>query len=259
MTLSFPMEDNSQHQGEYVEFGRRLQKAFVRKTVDYYCHFLYEKSHPFYGIKQIPSCTPPLPNFSLSNMPPHAYTNVGTSIATRFIHTAVNKFRSPIGAITFYPDGRRLITASNSGELTLWNSLTFNFETIQQAHESSIKIMKWSHNDNFLLIGDQSGIIKYFQQSLNNIKVIKASEEPIRGIGFSPSDSKFVSGSDDKTVKIFDFASGVEECSLQGHGWDVKTCDWHPNSSLIASGSKDNLVKVYFYLYSYGMQEQLLV
>eukprot|EP00835_Amoeboradix_gromovi_P003172 NODE_200_length_15202_cov_0.356618.p5 type:complete len:258 gc:universal NODE_200_length_15202_cov_0.356618:1771-998(-) len=236
--------NNQQHQGEYVEFAKRLQKAFVRKTVDYYCHFLYEKSHPFYGIKKIPSYTPPLPNFSLANIPPHAYSNVGSAICTRFIHTAINKFRSPIGAITFYPDGRRLITASNSGELTLWNSLTFNFETIQQAHEASIKIMRWSYSDNFLLIGDQSGIIKYFQQSLNNIKIIKAHEEPVRGIGFSPSDSKFVSGSDDKSVKIFDFASGVEESSLTGHGWDVKTVDWHPHSSLIASGSKDNMVKV---------------
>eukprot|EP00834_Sanchytrium_tribonematis_P004941 NODE_270_length_11220_cov_0.981387.p5 type:complete len:246 gc:universal NODE_270_length_11220_cov_0.981387:8805-8068(-) len=243
---------DQQQPGEYVEFAKRLQKAFVRKTVDYYCHFLYEKSHPFYGIKSIPSTTPPIPNFTLANLPPHAYPNCGSAICTRFIHTAINKFKSPIGAIIYYPDGRRLITASNSGELTLWNSLTFNFETIQQAHESAIKIMKWSYNDNFLLIGDQNGIIKYFQQSLNNIKIIKAHEEPVRGLAFSCSDAKFVSGSDDKSVKIFDFASGVEESSLTGHGWDVKTVDWHPHSSLIVSGSKDNLVKVYYFHLALG-------
>jgi hypothetical protein len=30
------------------------------------------------------------------------------------------------------PDGRRLITGASSGEFTLWNGLTFNFETILQ-------------------------------------------------------------------------------------------------------------------------------
>jgi len=35
------------------------------------------------------------------------------------------------------------------------------------------------------------------------------------------------------------------ERSLDGHGWDVKCADWHPASSLIASGGKDNLVKLF--------------
>ena len=30
------------------------------------------------------------------------------------------------------PEGRRLITGASSGEFTLWNGLTFNFETILQ-------------------------------------------------------------------------------------------------------------------------------
>ena len=30
-----------------------------------------------------------------------------------------------------------------------------------------------------------------------------------------------------------------------GHGWDVKCIDWHPSKGLLASGSKDNLVKLW--------------
>ena len=30
------------------------------------------------------------------------------------------------------PEGRRLVTGASSGEFTLWNGLTFNFETILQ-------------------------------------------------------------------------------------------------------------------------------
>ena len=29
----------------------------------------------------------------------------------------------------------------------------------------------------------------------------------------------------------------------EGHGWDVKCVEWHPTKGLLASGSKDKLVK----------------
>lgn len=32
---------------------------------------------------------------------------------------------------------------------------------------------------------------------------------------------------------------------MEGHGWDVKCVQWHPRSSVICSGSKDNLVKLW--------------
>lgn len=34
--------------------------------------------------------------------------------------------------IKWTPEGRRLVTGASSGEFTLWNGLTFNFETILQ-------------------------------------------------------------------------------------------------------------------------------
>ena len=34
--------------------------------------------------------------------------------------------------LAWTPEGRRLITGASSGEFTLWNGLTFNFETILQ-------------------------------------------------------------------------------------------------------------------------------
>lgn len=64
-------------------------------------------------------------------------------------------------------------------------------------------------------------------------------------ISFSPTDTKFVSGGDDNLIKIWNFNEGVEERVLSGHGWEVRTVDWHPQKGLIASGSKDNLLKLW--------------
>lgn len=47
------------------------------------------------------------------------------------------------------------------------------------------------------------------------------------------------------TLKIWDFATQAQESVLTGHGWDVKDVSWHPHNSLIVSGSKDNLIKLW--------------
>ena len=52
--------------------------------------------------------------------------------------------RCPIFTLAWTPEGRRLITGASSGEFTLWNGLTFNFETILQAHDSAVRAMKVS-------------------------------------------------------------------------------------------------------------------
>lgn len=143
------------------------------------------------------------------------------------------------------PEGRRLITGSSSGEFTLWNGLTFNFETILQAHDSAVRAMNWSHNDNWMVTGDHSGIIKYWQSNMSNLKMFQGHKEAIRDLTFAPSDTRFATCSDDSLIKIWDFNTGTEEKTLTGHGWDVKCVDWHPYKALLASGSKDNLIKLW--------------
>ena len=54
------------------------------------------------------------------------------AVTTKFIRTSTNKIRCPIFSLAWTPDGRRLMTGASSGEFTLWNGLTFNFETILQ-------------------------------------------------------------------------------------------------------------------------------
>jgi polyadenylation factor subunit 2 len=178
-----------------------------------------------------------------------------TSVPFKFIHSSVNKVRCPINVVKWTPEGRRLITGASSGEFTLWNGLTFNFETILQAHDRAVRSMIWSHNDTYMITGDDGGVIKYWQSNMNNLKAIQAHKETVRDITFSPTDTKFASCSDDGAIKIWSFADATEERVLtgifyivhhhKGHGWDVKCIDWHPHKGILASGAKDNLVKVW--------------
>ena len=129
-----------------------------------------------------------------------------------------------------------MITGASSGEFTLWNGLTFNFETILQAHDTAVRAMVWSHNENWMVTGDHGGTVKYWQSNMNNAKAFQAHNEAVRDISFCPTDLKFATCSDDVTIKIWDFARCEAEKTLQGHGGDVKCISWHPLRSLLVSG-----------------------
>ena len=97
-------------------------------------------------------------------------------------------------------------------------------------------------------------MVKYWQPNFNNVRDIsRAHTDPIRDLAFSPNDTKFVTASDDATLKIWDFQSEVvyhggtaeAESTITGHGWEVKSVDWHPTKGLLVSGSKDHQVKLW--------------
>ncbi len=179
-------------------------------------------------------------------LPPVARpTNPVDTIPAKHLHSSLNKIKHPVNVVRWTPEGRRLLTASTSGEFTLWNGTGFNFETIMQAHDSAIRALEYSNSDDWLVSGDHDGLIKYWQPNFNNVQSINAHSDPIRDLAFSPNDAKFVTASDDSTLKVFDFALGSMESKLEGHGWDAKSVDWHPTKGLLVSGSKDHLVKLW--------------
>ncbi|KAH7125468.1 WD40-repeat-containing domain protein [Dendryphion nanum] len=194
----------------------------------------------------VPEIERPSASYIVDIQPPAArLANAAESIPAKALHSSLNKVKHPINVVKWTPEGRRLLTGSTSGEFTLWNGMGFNFETIMQAHESAIRSVTYTHTDDWLLSADQTGIVKYWQTNFNNVKEIQAHTEAIRGLAIAPTDSKFVTCADDTTLKIWDFASSAEESTLTGHGWEVKSVDWHPQKGLLVSGSKDHQVKLW--------------
>ncbi|XP_043701520.1 flowering time control protein FY isoform X1 [Telopea speciosissima] len=228
--------------------AKRIRKLVQRRAVDYTSTVVrYTQTRMWQRDSRDRTALQPTPAAAIDMLPTVAYAdNPSTSFAAKFVHASTNKNKCPINQVLWTPSGRRLITGSQSGEFTLWNGQSFNFEMILQAHDQAIRSMVWSHNENWMVSGDDGGSIKYWQTNMNNVKANKsAHRESVRDLSFCRTDLKFCSCSDDTTVKVWDFARCQEERSLSGHGWDVKSVDWHPTKSLLVSGGKDNLVKLW--------------
>uniref|UniRef100_A0A3B4X1P7 WD repeat domain 33 n=1 Tax=Seriola lalandi dorsalis TaxID=1841481 RepID=A0A3B4X1P7_SERLL len=165
--------------------GKRMRKAVNRKTIDYNPSVirylenrLWQRDHrDFRAIQPDAGCYNDLvPPVGMLNNPMNAVT---TKVKTNWFVLCV--------CLQWTPEGRRLVTGASSGEFTLWNGLTFNFETILQAHDSPVRAMTWSHNDMWMLTADHGGYVKYWQSNMNNVKMFQAHKEAIREARFIPN------------------------------------------------------------------------
>ena len=225
--------------------GKKARTAIrPRKTVDMHVTVIRELETRVWqrDERDRPFVQPDALYFSEMTTPAQLAPLEVNAICTKYVRTNANKGRCPIFCVTWTPEGRRLITGANTGEFTLWNGVTFNFETILQAHDTQVRDMRWSHDDLWMLSTDNNGWVKYWQANMNNVHTFRAHDEACRSISFAPTDVKFATCSDDGTVRLWDMYHKHDEPErvLKGHGSDVKVVDWHPEKGLLASGSKDS-------------------
>jgi serine/threonine protein kinase len=73
----------------------------------------------------------------------------------------------------------------------------------------------------------------------------KGGRAVVGSVAFSPDGSRLASGSADRTIKIWDTASGREVLTLTGHTHEVWSVAFSPDGSRLASASRDKTIKIW--------------
>lgn len=82
---------------------------------------------------------------------------------------------------------------------------------------------------------------------LESSKILKGDlkKDYINTIAFSPDGKYVVSGCTDKTVRIWDVATGAEIKKLEGHNGPVRSVAFSPDGKYVVSGSYDQTVRIW--------------
>jgi WD40 repeat protein len=106
---------------------------------------------------------------------------------------------------------------------------------------ANTKIYEMFHCNGLLKV--VSGVEKMWPRLL---QLFQGHSYCVSSVAFSPDGSKIVSGSFDKTIRVWDVSTGIEMLPpLQGHDDTVYSIAFSPDGSTIVSGSQDNTVQVW--------------
>jgi WD40 repeat protein len=120
-------------------------------------------------------------------------------------------FNKPGFAMSFSPDGRRVVTASHDRTARLWDVNTGREITVFRGHWSFVGSARFSADGKRLVTASHDRTARVWDADTGHeIVVLAGHTGSVYSAGFSPDGKKVVTESTDKTVSLWDAVTGQE-------------------------------------------------
>ena len=174
--------------------------------------------------------------------------------------------RDSVWSVSFSPQGNARSIAMPSGSIAsgsvdgtvrLWDVATGQCLKILQKHNTSIvRAVAFSPDGQILASASADSSIHLWDVTTGQaLKILQGHLKPVSSVAFSPipqppddlggAGGILASGSDDKTVKLWDVTTGECILTCKGHTNWVQSVAFSPDGQIVASGSDDQTVRLW--------------
>lgn len=149
------------------------------------------------------------------------------------------KHKEAVNSVKISPDGRHLLSGSADKSIILWDIATGNDLLILKTFQEKFRL--W----NFLRMGNSGNIIKLWKINGEYVNTFREHSTDIWSLKFAPDGKSFVSGSFDRSFRVWDFLEIRLLQTIEGHKKSVLTVTIDPGGKRIASCSNDQTIRLW--------------
>ena len=189
---------------------------------------------------------PPAPNAPhiISPIIPHKREAPPTvSLLPQQLYKELKGHTGDINSIAFSADGQMIVSGSNDNTVKFWDIKTFKIIKTLRASDEDIltvalygNILATAGNDHHITLWD----LKTYTQT----QTLKGHHGVIHSLAFSSDGHTLISGSWDKTIRIWDITSATEIRHIQTKD-SIYTVALHPSGDIIVAGSFDETITLW--------------
>ena len=159
--------------------------------------------------------------------------------------------RVAVESLAFRADGRQLVSGAADGAITVWNPEASALEVMEGTVEQPASVVALSADGKRLatagVSSDRPAIIVFDLAAKKVSHTLLGHDGPIRSLAFSPDGSRLVSGSADRSARIWDLGNSEspELIRFNGHAGEVTAVAFSANAQQVMSGAADKTLKLW--------------
>lgn len=152
---------------------------------------------------------------------------------------------SNINALMFDNSGKVIFSGDDAGKIMIW-SIDTQKKLRELKNNGPVNALAMSNDPRTVFVGGQEPIIKVINVANSQVqRTFVGHTDAINAIEVSPNQQYLLSGSNDKSARLWDLKSGKELFKLNVDCWKVTSVAFSFDSKYCATGCNDGSIKIW--------------
>ncbi|HND54433.1 MAG TPA: WD40 repeat domain-containing protein, partial [Pirellulaceae bacterium] len=128
-----------------------------------------------------------------------------------------------VTALTFTPDGKRIVAGLKNGELAEWSTENWRRARTLREHRGAVNDVVFLRDGRRLASVGEDAVIRVWNWPIGAVvETLKGHEGPIAAVAASPWEDLLATAGRDRSIRVWDLESGASHATLNDFQWSLQ-------------------------------------